>query len=145
MIDVNKLVEKSCNLIREIQEYIKSVPDWIYYWLPPSVGDGSANYPIKEFLYEYLNDWEDNISLTVNGFNGVSVRVHLNFVVDGDEYSFDRYAILSHFERDVEYNKKCMSGELNELLVKEIMSNITYHKEELQKAEEELKRLTNGQ
>ncbi len=103
-----ELVEKSEKLLKEIEEYIKSVPNWIYYYLPPTLKLDSKNYPLKEYVLDHLDDWMDNIELSVQSFNGVSVKVHINLPEEEESPTFERYLILTHFERDVEYNKMAM-------------------------------------
>lgn len=136
-----ELIERSEKLFKDIEEYIKSVPDWIYYWIPPTVQSDSKNYPLKEYVLNYQDDWMDDIKLTVVDFNGVSVKVHIYLPPEEESPVFERYLILNHFERDVEYNKKAMNGQLNDIKIKELTEEIAYHKEQLKCAEEELNKL----
>ncbi len=136
-----ELVEKSEKLLKEIEEYIKSVPNWIYYYLPPTLKLDSKNYPLKEYVLDHLDDWMDNIELSVQSFNGVSVKVHINLPEEEESPTFERYLILTHFERDVEYNKMAMDGQLNDYKIKELNSEIAYHKEQLRLATIELNKL----
>lgn len=136
-----ELVEKSEKLLKEIEEYIKSVPNWIYYYLPPTLKTDSKNYPLKVYVLDHLDDWMDNIELSVQSFNGVSVKVHINLPEEEESPTFERYLILTHFERDVEYNKMAMDGQLNDYKIKELNSEIAYHKEQLRLATIELNKL----
>ena len=136
-----ELVEKSEKLLKEIEEYIKSVPNWIYYYLPPTLKSDSKNYPLKEYVLDHLDDWMDNIELSVQSFNCVSVKVHINLPPEEESPTFERYLILTHFERDVEYNKMAMDGQLNDYKIKELNSEIAYHKEQLRLATIELNKL----
>ena len=74
-MNVQELIDESFRLLKEIEAYIKSVPNWIYYYLPPTLKSDSKNYPLKEYVLEHKDDWMDNIDISVNSFNGVSVRV----------------------------------------------------------------------
>lgn len=136
-----ELVEKSTKLLKEIEEYIKSVPNWIYYYLPPTLKTDSKNYPLKEYVLDHQDDWMDDIELSVQSFNGVSVKVWINLPPEEESPTFERYLILTHFERDVEYNKMAMDGQLNDYKIKELNSEIAYHKEQLRLATIELNKL----
>lgn len=136
-----ELEEKSKKLLKEIEEYIKSVPNWIYYYLPPTLKTDSKNYPLKEYVLDHQDDWMDNIELSVESFNGVSVKVHIYLPEEEESPTFERYLILAHFERDVEYHKMAMDGQLNDYKIKELNSEIAYHKEQLRLATIELNKL----
>ena len=138
---VEELIDKSVNLLKEIEVYIKSVPNWIYYFLPPTLKTDSKNYPLKEYVLEHQDDWMDNIDISVISFNGASVKVELSLPPDEEAPVFERYLILSHFESEVEFNKKAMDGQLNDYKIKEINEEISYHKEQLRLATLELNKL----
>lgn len=140
-MEVKELITKSQTVLKEIEDYIKSVPDWIYYWIPPTLKTDSKSYPLKEFILEFQDDWEDEVTLKVNYFDGVSVKVEITVPIDGEEVIFERYLILEHFERNVENNKKAMIGQLNDIKIKELNKEIAYHKEQLRIAEIELNKL----
>ena len=44
---VEELIDKSVNLLKEIEVYIKSVPNWIYYFFPPTLKTDSKNFLLK--------------------------------------------------------------------------------------------------
>ena len=136
-----ELVEKSLNLLKEIEEYITSVPNWIYYWLPPTLDAESKNRSLKEFVVEMGDEWEAWVSLKVVSFNGVSVKVEI-YLDDNDNTRYERYLVLQQFERNVIFNKKAMDGELNEMRIQELNTDIAFHKEQIKLAEEELEKLT---
>ena len=136
-----ELIDESINLLKEIETYIKSVPNWIYYYLPPTLKSNSSHYPLKEYVLEHQDDWMDNIDISVNCFNGVSVKVELRLPPDEEYPVFEGYLILSHFESDVEYNKKAMDGQFNDYKIKELNEEIAYHKEQLRLATLELNKL----
>ena len=138
---VQELIDKSVNLLKEIEVYIKSVPNWIYYFLPPTLKTDSKNYPLKEYVLEHQDDWMDNIDISVISFNGASVKIELSLPPDEEAPVFERYLILSHFEREVEFNKKAMDGQLNDYNIKELNEEISYHKEQLRLATLELNKL----
>ncbi len=140
-MNVQELIDESFRLLKEIEAYIKSVPNWIYYYLPPTLKSDSKNYPLKEYVLEHKDDWMDNIDISVNSFNGVSVRVELSFPSDEESPVFERYLVLSHFESDVEFNKKAMDGQFNDYKIKELHNEIAYHKEQLRLATIELNKL----
>ena len=138
---VEELIDKSVNLLKEIEVYIKSVPNWIYYFLPPTLKTDSKNYPLKEYVLEHQDDWVDNIDISVISFNGVSVKVKLSLPPDEEYPVFERYLILSHFENEVEFNKKTMDGKLSDYKIKKLNEEISYHKEQLRLATLELNKL----
>ena len=139
---IQELIDKSVNLLKEIEVYIKSVPNWIYYFLPPTLKTDSKNYPLKEYVLEHQDDWMDNIDISVISFNGSSVKVELSLPPDEESpVFFERYLILSHFESEVEFNKKAMDGQLNDYKIKELNEEISYHKEQLRLATLELNKL----
>ena len=138
---VQELIEKSVDLLKEIEVYIKSVPKWIYYFLPPTLKTDSKNYPLKKYVLEHQDDWMDNIDISVISFSEVSVKVELNLPPDEEAPVFERYLILSHFESEVELNKKAMDGQLNDYNIKELNEEISYHKEQLRLATLELNKL----
>lgn len=136
-----ELIDKSANLLKEIEVYIKSVPNWIYYFLPPTLKTDSKNYPLKEYVLEHQDDWMDNIDISVISFNGASVKVELSLPPDEESPVFERYLILSHFESEVEFNKKTMDGQLSDYKIKKLNEEISYHKEQLRLATLELNKL----
>lgn len=136
-----ELIDESIKLLKEIEAYIKSVPNWIYYYLPPTLKSDSKNYPLKEYVLDHQDDWMDNIDISVISFNGVSVKIELSLPPDEEAPVFERYLILTHFESDVEYNKKAMDGQLNDYKIKELNKEIAYHKEQLRLATLELNKL----
>ena len=138
---VQELIDKSVNLLKEIEVYIKSVPNWIYYFLPPTLKTDSKNYPLKEYVLEHQDDWMNEIDISVISFNGVSIKVELNLPPDEETPVFERYLILSHFESEVEFNKKAMDGQLNDYTIKELDEEISYHEEQLRLATLELNKL----
>ena len=138
---VQELIDKSVNLLKEIEVYIKSVPNWIDYFLPPTLKTDSKNYPLKEYVLEHQDDWMDNIDISVISFNGASVKVELSLPPDEESPVFERYLILSQFESEAEFNKKTMDGQLNDYTIKELNEEISYHKEQLRLATLELNKL----
>ena len=138
---VQELIDKSVNLLKEIEVYIKSVPNSIYYFLPPTLKTDSKNYPLTDYVLEHQDDWMDNIDISVISFNGASVKVELSLPPDEEAPVFERYLILSHFESEVEFNKKAMDGQLNDYNIKELNEEISYHKEQLRLATLELNKL----
>ena len=138
---VQELIDKSVNLLKEIEVYIKSVPNWIYYFLPPTLKTDSKNYPLKKYVLEHQDDWMDNIDISVISFSEVSVKVELNLPPDEEAPVFERYLILSHFESEVEFNKKTTDGQLNYYKIKELDEEISYHEEQLRLATLELNKL----
>ena len=138
---VKELIDKNVNLLKEIEVYIKSVPNWIYYFLPPTLKTDSKNYPLKEYVLEHQDDWMDNIDISVISFSEVSVKVELNLPPDEESPVFERYLILSQFESEAEFNKKTMDGQLNDYTIKELNEEISYHKEQLRLATLELNKL----
>lgn len=138
---VEELIDKSVNLLKEIEVYIKSVTNWIYYFLPPTLKTDSKNYPLKEYVLEHQDDWMDNIDISVISFNGASVKVELSLPPDEESPVFERCLILSRFESEVEFNKKTMDGQLSDYKIKKLNEEISYHKEQLRLATLELNKL----
>lgn len=139
---VEELIDKSVNLLKEIEVYIKSVPNWIYYFLPPTLKTDSKNYPLKEYVLEHQDDWMNNIDISVISFSEVSVKVELSLPPDEESpVFFERYLILSHFESEVEFNKKTMDGQLSDYKIKKLNDEISYYKEQLRLATLELNKL----
>lgn len=138
---VEELIDKSVNLLKEIEVYIKSVPNWIYYFLPPTLKTDSKNYPLKEYVLEHQDDWMDKIDISVISFNGASVKVELSLPPDEESPVFERCLILSRFESEVEFNKKTMDGQLSDYKIKKLNEEISYHKEQLRLATLELNKL----
>lgn len=138
---VEELIDKSVSLLKEIEVYIKSVPNWIYYFLPPTLKTDSKNYPLKEYVLEHQDDWMDKIDISVISFNGASVKVELSLPPDEESPVFERYLILSRFESEVEFNKKTMDGQLSDYKIKKLNEEISYHKEQLRLATLELNKL----
>lgn len=138
---VEELIDKSVNLLKEIEVYIKSMPNWIYYFLPPTLKTDSKNYPLKEYVLEHQDDWMDNIDISVISFNGASVKVELSLPPDEESPVFERCLILSQFESEVEFNKKTMDGQLSDYKIKKLNEEISYHKEQLRLATLELNKL----
>lgn len=136
-----ELVNKSLALIGEIEKYILSVPNWLFYWIPPTLKEDSKNQLIKDFIIEHPDDWEENVSLKVCDVGGISVKVQIHIMMDDEDRLFERYLVLPHFAMDVEYNKKAMDGQLNDIRIKELNDEIAYHKKQLKLAEEELNKL----
>ena len=101
----------------------------------------NTKYPRTYHLPWSPGSTSDDKKLTVVDFNGVSVKVHIYLPSEEESPVFERYLILSHFERDVEYNKKAMNGQLNDIKIKELTEEIAYHKEQLRLAEKELNKL----
>ena len=83
----------------------------------------------------------DNIDISVISFSEVSVKVELNLPPDEEAPVFERYLILSHFESEVEFNKKATDGQLNYYKIKELDEEISYHEEQLRLATLELNKL----
>ena len=136
------LAKKGKDLLSDIRELIMSNKNWIFYFIPPNLKSDSKNQPIKKYVTENPYTWEDDAYIDVLDFNGTSVHVHIN-LENGElvPQFYDRHIILEHFDRDVEYNKKAMDGELDEFLIKELNDEILYYKEQIEKAEKELSKL----
>jgi hypothetical protein len=133
------LVTRISGLVRDITIYIKSNPDWIYYFLNPLAG---GNEELFDCIREHPDDWEDYIDFEIaNALSSViQIKIHID---DYTDYGlvFPRYINLLNFEETVERNKMLYDGKMDEIRKEGIKEDIARLKEELQKKEEELKKL----
>lgn len=136
------LVLRINELKRDIEIYIDSNPDWIYYFLNPLAG---GNEEIFDCIKEHPDDWKDYIDFEVPNINGsyTSIKIHIDDYTDCG-ITFGRYINLLNFKETVERNKMLYDGKLDEIRRKNIEADIINLKDALSKKEEELKRLENG-
>ena len=136
------LVSRINELERDIETYIDSNPDWIYYFLNPSAG---GNEEIFECIKEHPDDWKDYIDFEVSSIvcSYINIKIHIDDYTDSG-ITFGRYIYLINFQETVERNKMLYDGKLDEIRRENIEADIINLKDALSKKEEELKKLENG-
>lgn len=134
-----ELEEKMIAIIDEIEDYIYSNSDWVYYFLNPIAG---GNKELFDCMEETLDNWEEYISFEIVSITtcNVSITIH---IVDGTEtgINLNRHIYLPTFAETVERNKKLYDGKFNELRIKNIEEDIDRLKNILREKEEELNTL----
>lgn len=133
------LVTRIGELMSDIENYIRSNPDWIYYFLNPLAG---GNEELFDCIREHPDEWEDYIDFEIVNVSGPSMQIKIRI----DDYTdcglvFPRYIYLLNFEETVEKNKMLYDGKMDEIRKEGIKEDIARLKEALQKKEEELKKL----
>lgn len=133
------LEEKMIALIEEIEDYISSNSDWVYYFLNPLAG---GNKELFDCMEEHPDNWEDYISFHIVSIINFNVSIIIN-ILDETELGteLNRHIYLPTFAETVERNKKLYDGKLNEIRIENIESDIDRLKNLLQEKEEELKTL----
>lgn len=136
------LVSRINELERDIETYIDSNPDWIYYFLNPSAG---GNEEIFDYIKEHPDDWKDYIDFEVSNISCscIYIKIHIDDYTDCG-ITLGRYIYLINFKEAVERNKMLYDSKLDEIKRENIKADIMYLKDALLKKEEELKRLENG-
>lgn len=136
------LVEKIENLISEIDKYIKSNKDWVFYFLNPLAGTDGANKPLFDCMEEHPGDWEEYIDFVITDVSESNVRINIKIDDDSDfGIELKRYIFLPHFEESVLRNKKIYEGNYNEIRIKNIEDDINELKSILEKKEIEIANL----
>lgn len=116
---VDKLLDKIKDVYNDIEEYIISNKEWIYYFINPSL---DSNKELLNFVKEHPDNWGDYIELTIVDVTSNSVRV--NLIVEDYDIKLIRYISLPTFDIGVERNKKIYDGELNEIRIKNLKDEI---------------------
>ena len=134
-----ELEEKMFAIIDEIEDYIYSNSDWVYYFLNPIAG---GNKELFDCMKEHSDDWEEYISFGIVSITTCNVSITIN-ITDGTEsgINLNRHIYLPNFAETVERNKKLYDGKFNELKIKTIEEDIDRLKNLLHEKEEELKTL----
>ena len=135
-------VEKIGNLISEIDKYIRTNKDWVFYFLNPLAGTDNANKPLFDCMEEHPEDWEEYIDFVITDINTTNVRININ-IDDNSDFGIElkRYIFLPHFEESVLRNKKIYGGHYNEIRMKNLEDDINELKDILVKKEIELANL----
>ena len=133
------LAKKIGDLINEVEEYIASNPDWVYYFLNP-LCDG--NEELFDCMREHPDDWEDYISFSIINMTSVSLSVAIN-IDDGSELGIclKRYIYLPNFSETVTRNKKLYEGKLISSQLSNLKEDIDRLKEILKEKEDKVKEL----
>ena len=135
-------VEKIGNLISEIDKYIRSNEDWVFYFLNPLAGTDGANKPLFDCMKEHPEDWEEYIDFVIIDINTTNVRISIN-IDDNSDFGIElkRYIFLPHFEESVARNKKIYDGHYDEIKIKNLEDDINELKSILGKKKAELAKL----
>ena len=133
------LVARIGGVTCDIEDYIASNSNWIYYFLNPLDGDDEELF---DCMREHPDDWDEYISFVISNISGPSVQIKIHI----DDYTdcgivLGRYIYLLNFEETIERNKMLYDGKLNEIRKKNIEEDIVRLKDALSKKEDELKRL----
>lgn len=133
------LTKKIADLFNEVEEYIASNPDWVYYFLNPLCG---GNEELFECMKENPGDWGDYISFAVTNMNSGSVSIAIN-IDDGSELGICliRYIYLQNFSETVNRNKKAYEGKLISSQLSSLKEDIDRLKEILKEKEDKVKEL----
>lgn len=133
------LTKKIGDLFNEVEEYIASNPDWVYYFLDPLCG---GNEELFECMKENPGDWGDYISFAVTNMNSGSVSIAIN-IDDGSELGICliRYVYLPNFSETVNRNKKAYEGKLISSQLSNLKEDINRLKEILKEKEDKVKEL----
>ena len=139
MIQEENLAKKIGDLINEVETYIASNHDWVYYFLNPLCG---GNEELFECMREHPDDWEDYISFSIINITSVSLSVAIN-IDDGSELgvSLKRYIYLLNFSETVNRNKKAYEGNLISSQLSSLKEAIGHLKEILKEKEDKVKEL----
>lgn len=135
-------VEKIGNLISEIDKYIRSNEDWVFYFLNPLAGTDGGNKPLFDCMKEHPEDWEDYINFVIIDINTTNIRISIN-IDDNSDFGIElkRYIFLPHFEESVLRNKKIYEGHYDEIRIKNLEDDINELKCILGKKKAELANL----
>ena len=135
-------VEKIGNLVSEIDEYIKSNKDWVFYFLNPLAGTDGANKPLFDCMKEHPEDWEEYIDFDIININTTNIQISINIDDNSDSrIELKRYIYLPYFEESVSKNKKIYDGHYDEIRMKNLEDDINELKSILEKKEAELANL----
>ena len=135
-------VEKIRNLIFEIDKYIKSNEDWVFYFLNPLAGTDGANKPLFDCMKEHPEDWEEYIDFSITDVNTSNIRISIHIDDNSDiGIELNRYIFLPNFEESVLRNRKIYDGHYDEIKIKNLEDDINELKSILEKKEIELANL----
>ena len=138
-----ELEEKIVALIDEIEEYISSNSDWVYYFLNPIAG---GNEELFDCMKEHSDDWDEYISFRIVSIATCDVAIVINILDETElETDLNRHIYLPVFAKTVERNKKLYDGKFNEIRIKQVESDIIRLKNLLQEKENKLKTLKANQ
>lgn len=126
--------------MNEIKKYILSNDDWIFYFVS-NISCNNDNKQLFDIVSEYPEDWESYISLDFVSFSGPSIQVVITIDYDNHISEFTRHIYLLNFEDTVNRNKKLYEGKLNEIMIKNLEEEISYHKNMIIEKENELNKL----
>lgn len=126
--------------MNEIKKYILSNDDWIFYFVS-NISCNNDNKQLFNIVSEYLEDWESYISLDFVSFSGPSIQVVITIDYENHINEFTRHIYLLNFEDTVNRNKKLYEGKLNEIMIKNLEEEISYHKNMIIEKENELNKL----
>lgn len=118
-----ELANAISKLMSDVEEYITSNKEWIYYFTNPLCKDNSANKTLYDLLESHPFDWEDYLELSVVSLSGASVGVNISFDDEGMP-PLTRYIILPLFERTIQRNKSVSSAYLKTEKIQHLQEEI---------------------
>lgn len=129
-----EILDKISSIKDEIYNYIINTEHWLIYWINASV--------VQEFIGAYPEEYEDRVSLSILGFDEVTVTIAIRF----DEHpsavkGIRRYIGLATFRDIVKANWEEWGSHLNKSLVETKEEELEYYKSKVAEIEEELKKL----
>ena len=135
-------VEKIGNLISEIDKYIRTNKNWVFYFLNPLAGTDGANRPLFDCMREHPEDWEEYIDFSIIGVNTTNIGISIH-IDDNSDFGIElkRYIFLPHFEESVLRNRKIYGGHYDEIKMKNLEDDINELKSIIEKKEIELANL----
>lgn len=140
MNTINELLNRCEALCNDIEKYIMSNKDWIYYFLNPNA---KGNEELFNLIKEHPDHWEDIIDIKIKSISSNSVIV--NLIADEDycdnHINLERTVVLPIFETVVKRNKMMCEGKLNEIKINSLKKEINALKNTLKEKEENLKKL----
>lgn len=132
------LINKCTEINKEIEEYIASNNDWVYYFLNPFAG---GNEELFSVVKENPDNWDEYVDFTIINVTSTGIA-HISINIDDNSelgISMRRYITLSNFNDTVAKNKKLYEGKLNDIRKNNLEEEIKYYEELLAKKKEELK------
>lgn len=134
----SNLISKCKEINNEIEEYIASNNDWVYYFLNPLAG---SNEELFNVVKENPDDWGDYVTFAITNVTSTGI-VNICINIDDDSelgVNIRRCIILSSFSDTVAKNKKLYEGKLNDIRKNNLEEEIEYYEKLLAKKKEELK------
>ena len=130
-----ELSDKISVIFGEVESYIKSNPDWVYYFIDPI--DGIDN-EINDCVMEHPDDWNEYIDFSI--VNVTASHVVLSITTDED-VPIRRTVHLLTFNERAERNKMLYEKRSDETEISNLENNIERLAELLKKNNRRLEEL----